>query len=150
MPNQRVEVVHWLIILRFFRSGLPSSTHLITSTPTPNMALLAVRLVWTAVLLCTLVMADTEIRNFQLPLAPSSPTEAPSLSTRLTEVSTGSTSFNVTDQEPELWLLWHAEADQTNTRWTVRLSWPGSVRLSSPFLALGISLHLLTGFIVTN
>jgi hypothetical protein len=78
------------------------------------------------------VLADTEIRNFRLPLPPSTRSIQ---STRISDISSRdglTTTFNVSSEDPERWL--HFDLDQKFTSWTVRLSWPGSVSSSSSTL----------------
>lgn len=78
------------------------------------------------------VRADTEIRNFRLPL-PHSDVNAPSSPTDIRSVKAGNSNHNVSNTDPELWLGWMP--DDAHKSWTARISWPASVG-SSYFMLL--------------
>lgn len=73
------------------------------------------------------VRADTEIRNFNLPLPTHPPYTLPT-STNFQHVRTGIQTLNVSSYAPEGWLVWTPGPDEKWTSWTARISWAGSVR----------------------
>jgi hypothetical protein len=87
--------------------------------PSPARALLAVLFI--SVLS---VLADTEIRNFHLPLPPSTRSIHPS--TQILDIPFPTTPLvlNISSNEPELWIRTPL---QGHTSWTARVSWPASV-----------------------
>lgn len=86
-------------------------------------------LFWATCLAICTVRADTEIRNFKLPLSPSSIQRTPPSTTDFEVVKSGIQTFNVSDTSPELWLLWTPGSDEEWKSWIARISWPGSVCL---------------------
>jgi len=86
---------------------------------------------WQALLICLVmsaitVLADTEIRNFEVPL----PTPIRSIhpSTPILDLSYSASPhiLNVSHQNPEVWIRTSIEGSYK--KWTARVSWPGSVR----------------------
>jgi hypothetical protein len=84
------------------------------------------------------VLADTEIRNFKLPLP--TPTRSIHPSTPILDFTH---ILNVSHHDPELWI--RTQLQGTFQKWTARISWPGSVRLeynsSSRLLLIGIDTY---------
>ncbi|WWC73819.1 uncharacterized protein I206_107791 [Kwoniella pini CBS 10737] len=97
------------------------------------------RLLSSLLLMITLigiVLADTEIINFQLPLPLSSPTEVPSLNqlqyTTLNPSESIITTLNTSSSSRTFFL----NLNDDYSKWTIRVSWPGSsptkIKISEP------------------
>lgn len=77
------------------------------------------------VLSASSILADTEIRNFHLPLPPSTRSIHPSTQILDIPLPTSPQVLNVSNSSPELWIRTPLEGYAS---WTARISWPASVR----------------------
>ena len=87
--------------------------------------------------------ADTEIRNFKLPLS-TIPSSLVPENTNLERVTTGVQTLKVSSETPELWLSWASGPKDKGTSWTARISWAGSVCLCLCLCPCAFSSHLLS------
>lgn len=92
----------------------------------PNILMTPAAVFWAMLALsATSVIADTEIRNFHLPLPPSTRSIHPSTQILDIPLPTSPQVLNISTESPELWIRTPLEG---NTSWTARVSWPASVR----------------------
>jgi hypothetical protein len=73
----------------------------------------------------TSILADTEIRNFHLPLPPSTRSIHPSTEILDIPLPLSPQILNISDASPEIWIRTPLGG---YTSWTARVSWPASVR----------------------
>jgi hypothetical protein len=92
----------------------------------PSISMTPAAIFWTMLVIsATSILADTEIRNFHLPLPPSTRSIHPSTQILDIPLPISPKVLNISISSPELWIRTPLEG---YTSWTARVSWPASVR----------------------
>ena len=125
-PNQ-VEVDHSIQKSAQFTSRLSLPSYFSEAKMLlPSISMTPAAMFWTMLVIsATSILADTEIRNFHLPLPPSTRSIHPTTQILDIPLPTSPKVLNISTESPELWIRTPLEG---YTSWTARVSWPASVR----------------------
>lgn len=103
----------------------PLSTYFLETTMLlPPMTMITAGFWAMLVISVTSVLADTEIRNFHLPLPPLARSIHPTTQILDIPLSTSPQVLNISNIFPEIWIRTSLEQYKS---WTARISWPASV-----------------------
>jgi len=111
------QLTHHLFLPSYFLEATMLLPHIVMTPAAVFWAMLVIS--------ATSIVADTEIRNFHLPLPPSSRSIHPSTQILDIPLPTSPQVLNISTEIPELWIRTPLGE---YTSWTARVSWPASVR----------------------